>query len=276
MQTVAAHGAEIPVLGLGTWTLKGDECAEMVRHALEVGYRHIDTAIMYDNEEAVGEGIRASGVARDDIFLTTKVWYKDIGAGDLERAAEGSLRRLDLPNVDLLLIHWPNPRIPLGDSIAALNRAKAQGLARHIGVSNFPTDLLAKAVDISVSPLVCNQVEYHPFLSQTAVHQSCRDKGMAMTAYCPLGRGGDVFAARPVADASAAHGKSPAQIVLRWHVQQDGVVAIPRTSKKERLAENADIFDFQLSEEEMRAISSLKARNMRICDYDFSPRWDAA
>jgi diketogulonate reductase-like aldo/keto reductase len=275
MKTVSAHGANIPVLGLGTWTLKGDDCVEMVRAALDAGYRHIDTAIMYDNEEAVGEGISAGGVARDDIFLTSKVWYTDIGAGALERAAEASLKRLGVDHLDLLLIHWPNPQIPLADSIAALNRVKKQGLTRHIGVSNFTTRLLDEAWALTDEPLVCNQVEYHPMLDQSKVHAACRARGMAMTSYCPLGRGGDVFEAAPVAAAAEAHGKSPAQIVLRWHVQQDGVVAIPRTSKPGRLPQNADIFDFELSDAEMAAISALRSANHRICDYDFSPDWDS-
>ena len=276
MQTVSANGAEIPVLGLGTWTLKGDACAEMVGAALDAGYRHVDTAIMYDNEAAVGEGIRASGVERGDIFLTSKVWYTDIGAGDLERAAEASLKRLGVERLDLLLIHWPNPRIPLADSIGALNRVKARGLTSHIGVSNFTTRLLDEAWALSDAPLVCNQVEYHPFLDQTKVYAACRARGMALTAYCPLGRGGDLFEAGAVKAAAAAHGKSPAQVVLRWHVEQAGVVAIPRTSRPGRLPENADIFDFALTADEMAAISALKAENHRICDYDFSPDWDAA
>lgn len=275
MKTVSAHGANIPVLGLGTWTLKGDDCVEMVRAALDAGYRHIDTAIMYDNEEAVGEGIRAGGVARDDIFLTSKVWYTDIGAGALERAAEASLKRLGVDHLDLLLIHWPNPQIALADSIASLNRVKKQGLTRHIGVSNFTTRLLDEAWALTDEPLVCNQVEYHPMLDQSKVHAACRTRGMAMTSYCPLGRGGDVFEAAPVAAAAEAHGKSPAQIVLRWHVQQEGVVAIPRTSKPGRLPQNADIFDFALSDAEMTAISALRSANHRICDYDFSPDWDS-
>lgn len=276
MKTVSANGAEIPVLGLGTWTLKGEQCAEMVSAALTAGYRHVDTAIMYGNEEAVGEGIRASGVSRDEVFLTSKVWYDSIGKGDLEAAAEASVRRLGVDVLDLLLIHWPNPEIPLKDSIGALNRTRARGLTRHIGVSNFTTGLLADAWSLTDAPLVCNQVEYHPFLNQSKVHAACREKGMAMTAYCPLGRGGDSFEAEPIAAAAKLHGKSPAQIILRWHVQQDGVVAIPRTSKIERLPQNLDIFDFALSDEEMAAISGLREQNHRICDYDFSPRWDDA
>lgn len=274
MQTVEANGASIPVLGMGTWTLKGQACTELVSHALKVGYRHIDTAAAYDNEEAVGEGIRASGVKRDDIFLTTKVWWTDIAGGDLERSAEASLNRLGVDQVDLLLIHWPNPAIELAESVKALNRVRASGAARHIGVSNFPTALLAEAVRLSEAPLVANQVEYHPFLNQDRVYAACRDAGMAMVSYCPLARGGDLFSQPEVAGPAEHYGKTPAQIVLRWHVQQEGVIAIPRTSNAGRLAENADIFDFSLSEEEMRSISALRQRGSRICDYDFSPVWD--
>jgi diketogulonate reductase-like aldo/keto reductase len=276
MQTIAANGAEIPVLGLGTWTLKGEDCALMVEKALAAGYRHIDTAIMYGNEAAVGEGLRASGVARDDIFLTSKVWPTDIGERDLERAAEASLQRLGVDTLDLFLIHWPNPEIPLAESIRALGRVRERGLTRHIGVSNFTTALLDEAWRLTDAPLVCNQVEYHPFLDQTKVHAACRRYGMAMTAYCPLGRGGEVFSAEPIAAAAKAHGKSPAQIVLRWHVQQDGIVAIPRTSKAGRLPENADIFDFELTADEMQGISALTARNARICDDAYAPDWDDA
>ncbi|XHB98996.1 aldo/keto reductase [Nitratireductor sp. ac15] len=274
MQTVETNGASIPVLGMGTWTLKGQACTELVSHALKVGYRHIDTAAAYDNEEAVGQGIRASGVKRDDVFLTTKVWWTDIAAGDLERSAEASLSRLGFEHVDLLLIHWPNPDVDLTESMKALNRVRASGAARHIGVSNFPTDLLAEAVRLSEAPLVANQVEYHPFLKQDRVYAACRDAGMAMVSYCPLARGGDLFSQPEVAGPAERYGKTPAQIVLRWHVQQEGVIAIPRTSNPARLAENADIFDFSLGAEEMRSISALQHRGVRICDYDFSPVWD--
>lgn len=276
MHDVLANGAAIPALGLGTWTLKGSQCAELVGQALGLGYRHIDTAAMYGNEEAVGDGLRSSGVDREKIFVTTKVWWTDIASGALERSAEQSLKRLGLACVDLLLIHWPNPAVPLSKSIGALNAAKDAGLTRHIGVSNFPTRLLEEAIAISKAPLVANQVENHPFLDQSKVHAACRAAGMAMVSYCPLHRGGALSGHRVIADAAGRHGKSAAQIVLRWHVQQEGVAAIPRTTKKERLAENAAIFDFALSREEMNAISALSAANERICDYDFSPVWDAA
>jgi diketogulonate reductase-like aldo/keto reductase len=276
MHSVDANGATIPALGLGTWTLKGDECSEMVAHAIEVGYRHLDTAAMYKNEDAVGEGLRRSGIARKDVFVTTKVWWTDLAPADLRASAERSLDLLGLDQVDLLLIHWPNDAIPLGGTIEALNRARQDGLARHIGVSNFTTRHLAEALRLSEAPLVANQVEHHPYLDQSRVYAACRSAGMAMVSYCPLYRGGDLFAEQAITSAAERHGKSPGQIVLRWHVQQDGVVAIPRTTKRERLKENIDIFDFALSETEMTAISNLAGKAPRICDYDFSPQWDAA
>lgn len=274
MHAVEAHGASIPAIGLGTWTLEGSHCADLVAAAIGAGYRHIDTAAMYGNERAVGAGIRASGIDRGELFVTTKVWWTDIAEGDLQQSAENSRDRLGLDKVDLLLIHWPNPRIRLEESIAALNDARKKGLARHIGVSNFPTALLEKAVRLSPAPLICDQVEYHPCLAQRKVKAFCENHGMAMVSYCPLFRGGNLSAEKAVADAAGRHGKTPAQIVLRWHVQQPGVVCIPRTRRVERLSENISIFDFALSEAEMAAISALSARNVRICNFGFSPQWD--
>ena len=276
MHRIKANGADIPAIGMGTWTLKGDQCAELVTAAIDVGYRHIDTAAMYANEDAVGRGIAGSGIARDDIFVTTKVWWTDIAPGDLERSAEQSLARLGLGHVDLLLIHWPNPRVPVADSIGALNRVRERGLARNIGVSNFTTALLDEALRASDAPLVANQVEYHPMLNQNKVHAACRKAGMAMVSYCPLYRGGALFDRPEIVGPARRLGKAPAQIVLRWHVQQDGVVAIPRTTRRERLAENLAVFDFELDAAEMDAISALSSANSRICDFEFSPRWDAA
>ena len=275
MKTVSAHGAEIPVIGMGTWTLKDEQCASLVSHALKAGYRHLDTAAMYENEAAVGEGLRASGVSRDDVFITTKVWYTDIADGDLQRSADASLARLGIDNVDLLLIHWPSNDVPVTESIKALNDVKNRGLARHIGVSNFPTALLNEAVSLSQNPLVCNQVEYHPYLDQTAVQRACHEHGMAMVSYCPLSRGGELFETPAVASAASAHGRTPAQIVLRWHIQQDGVVAIPRSQNPGRITENLQISDFALSDDEMAAISALRGRNLRICAFDWGPDWDA-
>ncbi|WP_157015336.1 aldo/keto reductase [Mesorhizobium xinjiangense] len=275
MQTINANGANMPVLGLGTWTLKGRQCQDLVENAIATGYRHIDTASMYDNEDDVGAAIAAAGLPREDLFVTTKVWWSDIAPGDLERSAEASLRRLGLDHVDLLLIHWPNPQVPVEQAIGALNKARSAGLAHHIGVSNFPTVLLQRAIAASEAPLACNQVEYHPKLDQSKLIAMCKANGMALVSYCPLFRGGVLFDEPAIRATSDSHGKSPAQIVLRWHVQQ-GVAAIPRTTRKERLAENIDIFDFALTDAEIDEISSLRRAGIRICDYDFSPQWDEA
>jgi len=274
MHHVNANGASIPAIGLGTFSLEGEDCVHMVREALERGYRHIDTASMYGNEAEVGQGIREGGLSRDEFFVTTKVWWTDLAADDLRRSAEDSLKRLGLDHVDLLLVHWPNPNIPLAETMAALARAKQDGLAKHIGVSNFTTRHIAEALETCPEPLVANQVEYHPYLDQSKVHAACRKAGMAMVSYCPLHRDGGLFGKQAVLAASRNHRKTPGQIVLRWHVQQDGVVAIPRTTKPERLSENVDIFDFELTAGEMAAISGLAAEGSRICDFDFSPKWD--
>lgn len=274
MHRIDANGANIPCVGFGTWTLEGRQCTDLVMHALDAGHRHIDTAASYGNEQAVGAGIRASGIARDDIFVTTKVWHTDLRADDFRRSVEASLERLGLDHVDLLLIHWPSRAVPLAETIGALNEARDDGLTRNIGVSNFPTALLAEAIRLSRAPIAANQVEHHPKLDQTKVLEACRAAGVAMVSYCPLFRGGALFGEAAIAEAARSHGKTPAQVVLRWHVQQDGVAAIPRSSRKERVSENIDIFDFALTEDEMAAISNLRSANSRICDFGFAPDWD--
>ena len=274
MHLVEANGAKIPAIGFGTWTLKGDDCSSLVAHAIGEGYRHVDTADLYDNEEAVGRGIRASGIDRNAVFLTTKVWHTNLTADDFNRSAEGSLHKLGVDDVDLLLIHWPSKTVPLAETVGALNDIKDRGLARHIGVSNFPVRLLDEAVALSKHPLVCNQVEYHPMLNQDVVIDACRRHGMAVVSYCPLCRDTDLLLSEPITSLAAKYGRSPAQIVLRWHVQQDGVICIPRTKTPARVAENFAIFDYELESEEMVAISALSARGLRVCDYEFSPDWD--
>jgi diketogulonate reductase-like aldo/keto reductase len=252
---VEAGGARIPALGLGTWNLRGVECGKAVANALALGYRHIDTAAMYGNEREVGEGLRASGVARDDVFVTTKVWSSDIGAGDLQRSAEASLARLQMSVVDLLLIHWPNRSIPLKDSIAALCDAKRRGLTRHIGVSNFSIDLLREALATTTEPIDANQCECHPRYDQTSLIAECHKHGVVFVSYRPIGKG--ALASDPLLRRiGAAHSKSAAQAALRWHIQR-GLVAIPKAARREHLQENFAIFDFALSEEEMRQISAM-------------------
>ena len=269
---VEAHG--IPLIGLGTWELRGRTCARMVEQALRLGYRHIDTAELYDNEHEVGEGLRAADVKRDAVFITTKVWPSHFAPRDLERSAQQSLTRLRLPSVDLLLLHWPNPQIPLRDTLGALCKVKREGLTRQIGVSNFTVALIEEAVKLADEPLVCNQIEVHPFIDQSKVIAACRRHGMTIVAYSPVARGG-VSRHKVLARIGKGHGKTAAQVSLRFLVQQ-GIVVIPRTSRLERLSENLAIFDFELSESEMAEIARLAGRDGRIVDYAYSgsPQWD--
>jgi 2,5-diketo-D-gluconate reductase B len=271
-QFVKANGARIPAIGLGTWELRGRTCARLVEQALKLGYRHIDTAQIYENEREVGDGVRASGVKRDDVFVTTKVWTTHFAPNDLERSAKESLVRLRLPEVDLLLLHWPNPQVPLSETLGALAHAKKLGLARHIGVSNFTVALIEQAVAECPEPLVCDQVEYHPYLDQTKVREACAQHGLAVVAYSPVAKG-KVKGDEALNRIGRAHGKTAAQICLRWLVQQN-VCAIPRTSKIERLSENIDIFDFELSDAEMARISRMGDAKTRLTDFGFAPKWD--
>ena len=270
---VEAHGARIPLIGLGTWNLRGSSCVRMVEQALLLGYRHVDTAEMYDNEREVGEGLRASGLARGEVFITTKIWPSHFAPRELERAAKESLTRLQLAEVDLLLLHWPNPQIPLRETLGALSQVKRMGLARHIGVSNFTVALIDEAA-LAEDTLICNQVEVHPFIDQSKVIAACRRQGMATVAYSPVARGG-VKSDKLLARIAKAHGKSAAQVSLRFLVQR-GIVVIPRTSRVERLSENLAIFDFVLSEAEMAEIAGLARHDVRIVDYAYSgsPNWD--
>ena len=274
LNAVEAHGARIPLIGLGTWDLRGRTCARIVEEALRLGYRHVDTAALYDNEREVGEGLRASGIARDEVFVTTKVWPSNFAPRDLERSAKDSLQRLRLPDVDLLLLHWPNPQIPLSETLGALCKVKRMGLARHIGVSNFTVAMVDDAVKLAHEALVCNQIEVHPFLDQSKVIAACRRHGMAVVAYSPIARGG-VKNDKVLARIGKAHGKTAAQASLRFLVQH-GIVVIPRTSRSERLAENLAIFDFELSAAEMVDIARLAHRDGRVVDYAYSgsPKWD--
>jgi diketogulonate reductase-like aldo/keto reductase len=272
MHSVAANGANIPAIGLGTWELQGSACARIVEQALRLGYRHVDTAQIYENEREVGDGVRASGVRRADIFVTTKVWSTHFAPNDLLRSAKESLARLRMTEVDLLLLHWPNPQVPLEETLGALAQAQQLGLTRHVGVSNFTVALIEEAVAKSPAPLVCNQIEYHPFLDQTKVLAACRAHGMAAVAYSPVAKG-RFKESEALKRIGAHHGKTAAQVCLRWLVQQD-VVAIPRTSKVERLSENIDVFDFTLTDAEMSEIFAMGSRAGRLVNGAFAPQWD--
>jgi 2,5-diketo-D-gluconate reductase B len=272
MPTIEANGARIPAIGLGTMTLKENVCVDIVSAALRAGWRHLDTAQMYGNEREVGEGMRASGIAREDVFLTTKVWHNRLAPGDLERSVDESLTRLKLPYVDLLLIHWPNAAIALKDTLGALAKVKRAGLTRHIGVANFTVALIEAAAGLAEEPLVTNQMEVHPFIDRSKVMAACRRHGISVTAYCPIARG--KVPGNPVLERiGTVHGKSAGQVALRWLVQQ-GVMPIPRTGKVERLKENLAVFDFALSDAEMAEIGALKRPDGRVVNPAHAPKWD--
>src|SRR4051812_48111336 len=272
MLFVDANGAKIPAIGLGTWELRGRICARLVEQALRLGYRHIDTAQVYENEREVGDGLRASGVRRDEVFITTKVWTSHFAPHDLERSAKESLNKLRLAEVDLLLLHWPNPQVPLAETLGALAHVKQLGMARHIGVSNFTVALIEQAIAACPEPLVCDQVEYHPYLDQTKVREACARNGMALVAYSPVAKG-RIKNDRALLRIGDRYRKSAAQVCLRWLVQQN-VAAIPRTSKLERLSENFEIFDFELTDADMRLISDMGSPTGRLTDFGFAPKWD--
>jgi diketogulonate reductase-like aldo/keto reductase len=273
MQFVEAHGARIPAIGLGTMTLKEAVCVDLVQAALHLGYRHLDTAQMYGNEREVGEGLRASGVKREDVFITTKVWFNRLASGDFEKSVDESLEKLSLPWVDLLMIHWPNAQIPLAESIASLCKVKRAGLAKNIGVANFNVAMVDEAVRLASEPLAALQVEVHPYLDQTKVLAAARRHGLAVVGYCPLARGkvpGDEVLSR----IGRAHGKSASQVALRW-IEQQGVIPIPRTSKRERLGENLASLEFALSSAELAEIDRLKRPNARVVSPPQAPKWDS-
>ncbi|SMH62989.1 aldo/keto reductase [Azospirillum agricola] len=274
MHTVTANGATIPALGFGTFRVDKADVLRMVPQVLRIGYRHIDTAQIYGNEAEVGEAIAGSAVPRGDIFLTTKVWVDKYRHDDFLRSVDESLARLRTDYIDLLLLHWPNEAVPLAEQIGALNAVRAAGKVRHIGVSNFSTALMAEAIRLSDAPLVTNQVEYHPYLDQGAVLAAAREAGLSVTAYYAMADG-KVLADPVLAGIGARHGKSVAQVVLRWLVQQEGVVALSKTVGEARAAENFAIFDFELSPEEMAAIHGLADPKGRIVSpAGLAPVWD--
>jgi 2,5-diketo-D-gluconate reductase B len=267
-----ASGAELPAIGLGTSGL-GD-CGEIVATALALGYRLIDTAWKYGSERGVGEGMGVSGVPRNEIFLTTKVSHEYLRADDFARSVDESLEALGVDYVDLLLVHWPNPEIPLSETIAALAKAKRQGLARHIGVANFNIALLDEAIRLSPEPFITLQAEYHPYLDQRLLLEACRQRGLLFTAYCPLGRG-RLLRDPVLMEIGAQKGRSVAQIALRWLIQQGNIIPIPRSTNPQRLAENLDVFGFTLTPDEIRWINALKRPDGRIANpTGRAPAWD--
>lgn len=262
--------AEMPTLGFGTWRLRGRDCEQGVADALTAGYRHVDTAAMYENEEEVGRGLQASGVERSEVWLATKVWFDQLEPERLRPSAEHSLRRLGTDYVDLLLIHWPNPDVPLAATLAEMTALREEGKIREIGVSNFPSSLFREAIDLA--PVFVNQVEYHPFLGQDALLRVCEERGVKLTAYRPLA-GGDAMEDPVIGEIAAARGVTPAQVALAWLIAQPGVSAIPKASSPERRRENLGALELQLSVEERARIDALP-KDRRFVNVEWAPEWD--
>lgn len=272
MHYVDANGARIPQIGLGTMRLNGEAGFAAIKTALELGYRHLDTAAYYGNEKENGEALRASGVRRDDVFITTKVRPNEAKADAFATVVDESLANLQLPYVDLLLIHWPSKEVPIAETVGALCKAKKDGKARHVGVSNFTTALLDEAWAATTEPLVCNQIEMHPFINQDKVIAACAKRGMAVVAYVPIARG-KVPGAEALERIGQAHGKSAAQVSLRYLIQR-GAVAIPGSTNREHLKANLEVFDFALTDAEMADLGKLNDTNMRVVNPPHAPVWD--
>lgn len=275
---VTAGEARIPALGLGTFGLDDAAAERTVAEAIRLGYRHVDTARIYGNEAGVGRGLRAglaaAGLSRDDVLLVTKIWPSDFAGRDFLRAADAALRTLDVDWVNLLLLHWPSPSVPLGETLEALGRVVAAGKARFGGVSNFTRSLFRQAVTESPVPIVANQVEYHPYLDQEPLRTLVREHGAALTAYSPLAKG--TAARDPVlSTVGRAHGATAGQVALAWLLSKEGVVVIPKTGSAERLRENAAALDLRLSADELATIDGLARPGGRMVEMPgVTPEWD--
>ncbi len=268
--TLTIQGIQIPKVGFGTWQLSGDACVDAVRDALELGYRHVDTARAYGNEAHVGQGLHDCGYNRDEIFLTTKLWYTELSPIGVHDQIEQSLRDLRTEYIDLLLIHWPNRKVPLAEPLGAMLEARDTGRVRHLGVSNFPSALLREA--LGHAPLICDQLEYHPYLGQPEVLALARERELMVTAYSPLAQGA-VLRDPVIGEIAEAHGKTPAQVTLRWLLDQPQVAAVPKAAAREHRVANIDIFDFELTDEQRGRIAGLE-RGHRTIDPPWAPAWD--
>lgn len=270
--SIRRDGGAMPVLGLGTWQSSGETCTRAVAAALRLGYRHIDTASMYENEQEVGRGIRDSGVERETIFLTTKLAMKQLDADGVRKSCEQSLKLLGVDYLDLLLIHWPEESTPLHETLGAMAELKRGGKIRHLGVSNFTVAWLKEATQATDAPIFCNQIEYHPYIKQGPILRFCREREIPVVAYSPLARG-RVLRDERLSEVGRKHGKSAAQVALRWILRQGGFAAIPKGSSEEHIRENLEIFDFELDQDDIAAIGALEHDN-RLIDPDWAPEWD--
>ncbi|MBO6534658.1 MAG: aldo/keto reductase [Balneolaceae bacterium] len=272
MNSKTIQGVDVPEIGIGTFKLIGKTCEQVVKMALNMGYRHIDTAQVYKNEREVGNAIKAAHIDRDELFITTKVDRINLDADKLLKSTERSLQELDVPYVDLLLIHWPNPEFDLEKAVEAMLTLRDQGKALNIGVSNFPMKLLQEVNDEMAAPIFANQVEYHPLLGQFDLLDYAAENDLMVTAYSPLGQG-QMLENELLINLGEKYGKSPAQIALRWLIEQEQVTVIPKASSREHLEENIDIYDFVLEDDDFYAIDDLP-KDHRIVNPDFAPEWD--
>lgn len=271
-----AGQANIPVLGLGTWQSTGQDCIDVVKEALQLGYEHIDTAQAYSNEREVGLGIKQSGVARDKFFLTTKIFPDELKfePEKLQAAARRSLENLDTDYVDLLLLHWPDKRVPLYETMPALCELQKQGFTRHIGVSNFNIDYLLEAQRHADVPIVVNQVEFHPFIKQSTLEAFLNNYHILLEAYSPLARG-DVFDNEVIKEIANKHNITPAQVSLAWILSDAKRIAIPKTANPAHLQSNLEAINIKLDADDIKRINALASRSGRKIKHpDYSPEWD--
>lgn len=274
MESIATQGVTIPRLGFGTFRMPGDDARPVVESALALGYRHIDTAAMYDNEAAVGAAIAGSGVKRDELFVTTKVWHDQLAPAALRRSFDTSLKKLKLDHVDLFMIHWPSRDMDMVATLGALTALRDAGLTRAIGVCNFTMPMMRRAVEEIGAPIACLQVEYHPFLSQAPMLSYLRGKGIPLTAYAPLAQG------RAASDPTLAalgkrHGASAAQMAIAWLLDQEGVMVIPKAARPESQKANLGALAIRLDDEDRAAIAALP-KDQRFVSPPFAPDWNAA
>jgi 2,5-diketo-D-gluconate reductase B len=270
VEYVRVQGEAIPALGLGTWELTGSACRRAVDEALGLGYRHIDTAQVYGNESEVGDALAASDVDRGEVFLTTKVWNRNLARGQVTASTRESLSKLRTDFVDLLLIHWPVAMDRIGEVLEEMRGLQEAGQVRHLGVSNFTVQQVEEALEHA--PILCDQVEYHPYLGQQPLLETARKHDLVLTAYSPLGRGA-LLRDPELTEIGRAHGKSAAQVALRWLIDQENVAAIPKATGRDHLSANIDVFDFKLSEDQRTRIDALDRRD-RVIDPSFAPVWD--